>query len=171
MLTRRKVHPAFFNWSSSMVNIDQIEKMYVRRRPFYSPFHHALSVSHLSMLWFFLSNHWFILIHVTSFSRFIYWIICEITHIWTNIGGPFKVLQYKKFIYFYSLYWHLCSLGKSPEEKNCQGVSMYHFAVKTFIASFTSIIKTNLVKFLSRVKSLLPHGIVTIDVKVKFHWI
>ena len=30
----------------------------------------------------------------------------------------------------------MCSLSQSPEVVNCQGVSLYHFAVKTFIRPF-----------------------------------
>ena len=40
---------------------------------------------------------------------------------------------------FFSLF-----LMSSPEAMNCQGVSMYHFAVKTFIGPFTSPIKAKL---------------------------
>ena len=36
------------------------------------------------------------------------------------------------------LSWHPCSLSQSPEAVNCQGVSLYHFAVKIFIRALTS---------------------------------
>ena len=38
--------------------------------------------------------------------------------------------------------WHLCYLSQLPEGMDCQRVSLYHFALKTFIGTLTSIIET-----------------------------
>ena len=37
---------------------------------------------------------------------------------------------------------HLCLLSQSPEAMNCQGVSVYHFVVKTFKGPFTSFYRS-----------------------------
>ena len=60
------------------------------------------------------------------------------------------------------IWLHLIFYNQSAEAMNCQGMSFYHFAVKTFKGTLTPIIKTKLSHIFPILKLILPLEVVTI---------